>query len=571
MRYLVKDIDHFAGFAHAIHTYLGGVALADFHNMSLLHTPFQSSHGLGFAFEDFLAGDSRQLVAPQAAPVLTVDRHARLFINGVPATVSTTPRTASAAQIAQRLREAPDRSVTWVRKGRFAFLDSDPISCVNCSQTPENRYTALWIRERFWRAVRAREQQQADEQKERERRHRRDRASGSSSGGGGAGVVAGGGVGGGSMLNKEGPVDPIVVAIHVRRGDVTYLDRYSKPSARWVETADMLEVLRGVRTAIGRPLEPPAVQVHLFSEAKGWFRNDTQALTEVAPRARVHLDSGASATIDALITMSRADVLLMGSSGFSTWSAIFSCGVKIGPRGKPMMPMRHVPFSNTLVARSGDFSEVALPTLRRVWGEYWQCKRDPACRPTLCAAKHLTDPAWTTSRLAQQCVAHPHGAQWLVPSEPPGAATSAGLANDAAAAGARDGSDGSDGSDDMRARDVEGWLDARRGCALKAGALKGGTAGLVACVRSRWSRNVSSSPSLKSRLATATAANNSAAAAATSAAPTSSSSSAAAAEGPSTPAPAASNTASPAAIVRRPTKTIQRDGKSFMVWADRML
>ena len=106
MRYLVKDIDHFAGFAHAIHTYLGGVALADFHNMSLLHTPFQSSHGLGFAFEDFLAGDSRQLVAPQAAPVLTVDHHARLFINGVPATVSTTPRTASAAQIAQ-LHDVP--------------------------------------------------------------------------------------------------------------------------------------------------------------------------------------------------------------------------------------------------------------------------------------------------------------------------------------------------------------------------------------------------------------------------------------------------------------------------------
>ena len=29
-RWLVKDLDHFAGFAHAIHTYLGGVALAHF-------------------------------------------------------------------------------------------------------------------------------------------------------------------------------------------------------------------------------------------------------------------------------------------------------------------------------------------------------------------------------------------------------------------------------------------------------------------------------------------------------------------------------------------------------------
>ena len=69
-RYLVKDIDYFAGFAHAIHTYLGGVALARHHGMGLLHQPFLSSHGLGFAFEDFLSGDPRGLVAPQVAPTL---------------------------------------------------------------------------------------------------------------------------------------------------------------------------------------------------------------------------------------------------------------------------------------------------------------------------------------------------------------------------------------------------------------------------------------------------------------------------------------------------------------------
>ena len=64
MRYLVKDVDHFAGFAHAIHTYLGGVALAHSNRMQLLHVPFTSAHGLGFAFEDFLAGDERGLVMP---------------------------------------------------------------------------------------------------------------------------------------------------------------------------------------------------------------------------------------------------------------------------------------------------------------------------------------------------------------------------------------------------------------------------------------------------------------------------------------------------------------------------
>ena len=35
--YLLKDVDSFAGFAHAIHTYLAGVALADVHGRQLLY------------------------------------------------------------------------------------------------------------------------------------------------------------------------------------------------------------------------------------------------------------------------------------------------------------------------------------------------------------------------------------------------------------------------------------------------------------------------------------------------------------------------------------------------------
>ena len=71
---------------------------------------------------------------------------------------------------------------------------------------------------------------------------------------------------------------------------------------------------------ITTPVSCSQVRVHLFSEAKGWQANDTAALRAVAPHAELHLDSSPSATIDALILMSRADVLLMGASGFSNWA-----------------------------------------------------------------------------------------------------------------------------------------------------------------------------------------------------------------------------------------------------------
>ena len=141
------------------------------------------------------------------------------------------------------------------------------------------------------------------------------------------------------------------------------------------------------------PLALPRVQVHLFSEAKGWGNNDTQALRAVAPSAIVHLDSSPSATIDALITMSRADILLMGTSGFSTWAAIFGCGVKIGPSHKPMMPFRHVAYHNTLVKRSGPFVSTAQANHQRV-SVILGSKSDAACRKTLCAPVHLSDQRW---------------------------------------------------------------------------------------------------------------------------------------------------------------------------------
>lgn len=49
------------------------------------------------------------------------------------------------------------------------------------------------------------------------------------------------------------------MSVHVRRGDVTYIDLKGRPSARWVETSAVLEVLRGVAAVLGKPLAPPAV------------------------------------------------------------------------------------------------------------------------------------------------------------------------------------------------------------------------------------------------------------------------------------------------------------------------
>ena len=517
MRYLVKDVDHFAGFAHAIHTYLGGVALAHSNRMQLLHVPFTSAHGLGFAFEDFLAGDERGLVMPQAAPTLTIDEKAWLYIDGRQTNTSTVSRAASQEAIAQRLRDAPADSVTWVHKGRFAFSDdaATKANCLNCTQTAEARYTALWLRERFWRAVRAREQQQPSSS-------RTSSTSSSSSS---------------SSSSAEPP--PISVAVHVRRGDVTYLDRYGKPSARWVQTVDMLEVLQGVQAALGMPLALPRVQVHLFSEAKGWGSNDTQALRAVAPSAIVHLDSSPSATIDALITMSRADILLMGTSGFSTWAAIFGCGVKIGPSHKPMMPFRHVAYHNTLVKRSGPFVSTAQANLTKEWASYWACKSDAACRKTLCAPVHLSDQRWAVSGLAKETIARPTDAQWHVPSEPPGGSPSP----DAAATG-----------EDGRSIIVSGWRAAKEACTLYEKKQRKGGSSIVPCVRSRWQRNLTSSLSLKHRLAiVAQRASSSPATATTAVAAT---------------AASAAPAASVAAPSLRPTRVEVRDGKSFLVWAE---
>ena len=225
-RWLVKDLDHFAGFAHAIHTYLGGVALAHYYNMSLLHMPFVSAHGMGTHFDDFFMGDDRRLALPLAAPRLDVDRQAQVVIGGHAMALATVPRAGSTGAVTAKLRAAPSHSLTWVKKGRFAFADANVSLCPNCTVTPEARYTALWLRERFWRAARAWESRTLPAAQSPTPRGR------SRSRGAAAAATTAGAAGAPAVMANASAGAIITIAIHVRRGDVTYLDKYGRPSAR---------------------------------------------------------------------------------------------------------------------------------------------------------------------------------------------------------------------------------------------------------------------------------------------------------------------------------------------------
>ena len=221
-------------------------------------------------------------------------------------------------------------------------------------------------------------------------------------------------------------------------------------------------MLRDIGQLIGLPLALPAVAVHLHSESKGWLANDTAALRVVAPNAVLHLDSSPSATINSLVLMARSDILIMGASGFSVWSGLLSCGVKLGPIVSNLaLPFRHVNYSNTLRRHFGPFRKFAgapsrrrraafgcqpshfisctirprvlLPmglsigslramlavigdTFTRAWREYWGCKLRTSCRRTLCAPHHITDRRWLDPPLAQPLVGELGSAQWHVPA-----------------------------------------------------------------------------------------------------------------------------------------------------------
>jgi len=479
-RFLLKDVDSFAGFAHAINTYLAGVALAHSHGMLLVHSPFRAAHGLEYAFDDLLAADPRSEVPPVRTPVLLARGHEQL-VGGEAVRLVYLDRRATQARIANALHKAPQLSFSWVRKGRFALLDTQPC---NCSLGPEIRYAGLWLRERFWRSVRAAQAHflgLADGVVAG--RHARGGRSRLASAAAEAGRLASsvghrtGVVKGGDELMRS-----ISISAHMRRGDVTYFDLKGRPSSRWVETQTVVDELEAVAAVVGMELRAPAVQVHIHSESKGWRRNDTEAIRRVAPDAEIHLDSSPASTIEAMIRMASSDVLLLGASGFSTWAGIFSCGVKLGPRGSVPLPMRHVGYANTLPTRAGRVLPLAGAELRRVWREYWACKTDEACAPTLCLPSRIESEHWNRSALAKEMLADVDGVQW----DPPRWADVRNGRALAAAIGAAGCA--------ARAADPSALGDLWRACKSVGLRQERGVSSnhsLMACARSSWQRSLS--------------------------------------------------------------------------------
>ena len=440
-RWLLKNTDTFAGFAHAMNSYLSGVALAARHGVGLLHRPQQMAHGMAFTFVDFFDSDPRGLQPPVYAPTLSGNGRA-MVVNGRAIKLHVL-LAANGTQVARSLDALPHGSVLWLRQSRRAFVEPPILGArSDCASSAPDEvcYTGLWLRERFWRAVmeRRRRQRPAGEEapirpKGRGRKSLIASAASPSSASQSASsslmvaaedaqTVVALKPGAHSQDAADG-LGPVRICVHVRRGDVYYLGpKTRKPHPHWVETTAVLDILAGVGRAIGEPLAAPGYAVDVYSEV-GWLHNDTLALRSLAPDAKVHLDSSPTATVEALIAMSQADVLIMGSSGFSFWAGIFSCGVKIGGarQGAEGLPMRYVKYNSTITTRDAPFWPSAGRHLQREWERYRDCRKDAACRPRLCGVQALSSGAtprgsiWTRSALAKAIVDDPAAVQWRLP------------------------------------------------------------------------------------------------------------------------------------------------------------
>ena len=207
-RYLLKNVDAFAGFGHCVGTYIAGVTIAHTHNLQLIHRPLAAAHGLGYVFDDLFMATGK-IDPPVTAPTLTVADGA-LLANGRRTSIYVLAdrknMKANASSIHEAAQSLPDDTILWLRKGRFALHEDDPTGAPAAM-----RYAGLWLRERFWQALQARA------------------------------------VAAGLTSAPAGGAGPIRVVMHVRRGDVPYIGpKTGKPHPHYVESSAVLEVLAGV-------------------------------------------------------------------------------------------------------------------------------------------------------------------------------------------------------------------------------------------------------------------------------------------------------------------------------------
>ena len=122
-------MDYFAGFGHAISTYLAGVAVAHRSGIQLVYKPFAAGHGLGYAFDDLLASDPRGIVPPLAMPLLQFNETLRKHvIDGQPVAFWSLD-TRNGTEVARKIDEMPPSTFLWLRKGWLRM--EEVCSCSN--------------------------------------------------------------------------------------------------------------------------------------------------------------------------------------------------------------------------------------------------------------------------------------------------------------------------------------------------------------------------------------------------------------------------------------------------------
>lgn len=159
------------------------------------------------------------------------------------------------------------------------------------------------------------------------------------------------------LSNKYGNIsmktddDKIVVAIHIRRGDVTQNGRYK---VRWVSLSVYLNIMAQILRVVDKNVE-----FHIFSDSKDIF--DFQEVPLMDYPVIFHL--WGSNIFETFVDLVKADILVTGQSMFSVLAGHLSSGVVLA---RPWSPhWSNFPKDNQFieVEQNGDFDTKRLKEL----------------------------------------------------------------------------------------------------------------------------------------------------------------------------------------------------------------